>query len=423
MKDFDKDIKELVAIRDDLQEIKSKEAVKNSELEKKCSEFVKKHNNIDNNVDKLRGSIHNMLIRGVDKTQLMDLLTSKNKHVFGSGVFNTLKNHMSGKEIKNEFLNYNADYINKLQKHIADLESTENGPSLNNLFLGEGKEFYLIDKGLKSALKSAHKFNHMQRSYTKGDYVYIVILTTVKNKGSRCLVYNYRTYPKQFIRLLYAYIILEQLSPIFMHKKGFVASDYVFVVDKALKSKYGFPSDDFDRRGINIAASRSDFNPAYNFIQLVKYYINGELIKKDYQGMVKLINFLVNKSDSHILEFLTENPSIGEFENKIKEYNLQKIYNYLNRFLFVVSDLDAFIQSVKSLDPEINLGPQKKRGKGSHIDHTLTMVDQGFRDSMYNHNNHYVNNYVLNPEDKYANSIPKSYFSYKNIMVNIVGND
>lgn len=66
----------------------------------------------------------------------------------------------------------------------------------------------------------------------------MVTFNTIPKDGSRCIVYNYRAYHKIFIELLYAYIILEQKSTIYNIKKGYIASDYIFVVDNGLEKKY-----------------------------------------------------------------------------------------------------------------------------------------------------------------------------------------
>lgn len=135
--------------------------------------------------------------------------------------------------------------------------------------------------------------------------------------------------------------------------------------------------------------------------------------------MTKLIELLYEKKEIDILKILNENISIEEVKGDIKELKQEQIYNYMTRFIFIVSDLDAFIESVKLLDKDVNLGPQKDRGLGSYISDILTNIDRGFRNSMYNHNNVFLQKYIDDTNQKYNNYIPKSSFSYKNIHMNI----
>lgn len=136
MKDFEKKYYELVNISDKIADVKRKEDILKSELENKCSDFVKKYNNNDN-VKSLGGSIINMLQRGVDKVQLMKLLSSeeKVKNIFSHDIMKTLKNHMGGIELSNELLNYNTEIIRQLENKFSSLESVEYDISINDLFI------------------------------------------------------------------------------------------------------------------------------------------------------------------------------------------------------------------------------------------------------------------------------------------------
>ena len=89
--------------------------------------------------------------------------------------------------------------------------------------------------------------------------------------------------------------------------------------------------------------------------------------------MTKLIELLLEKNEVDVLKVLNENASIEQVKNDIKELKPEQIYNYITRFIFIVSDLNAFIESVKLLAKDVNLGPQKDRGSGAYISEVLTL--------------------------------------------------
>jgi hypothetical protein len=87
---------------------------------------------------------------------------------------------------------------------------------------------------LTKVLKDITNFKRKNRFYNEKDFVYMVMFNIIPKDGSIHLIYNYRAYNKVFIKLLYAYIVLEQRSVFEKFKKGYIASDYLFIVDKEL---------------------------------------------------------------------------------------------------------------------------------------------------------------------------------------------
>lgn len=78
----------------------------------------------------------------------------------------------------------------------------------------------------------------------------MVVLNTIKNGGKTNLIYNYRAYNKFFFLLLYSYVSLEQKLCLYDNKRGYIASDYFFIVDKQLidKNPYIFELDNYIRK-------------------------------------------------------------------------------------------------------------------------------------------------------------------------------
>lgn len=139
----------------------------------------------------------------------------------------------------------------------------------------------------------------------------------------------------------------------------------------------------------------------------------------NYEEIGELIKLLYKKDEKNILKALRKSVIMETLEEYLSEYKRVNTYNYLSRFIFIVSDLDSFINSIaKTIGSEVNQGPQKHRGTSSYISYILISLDKAFRASMYNHNRTYVN-YVWKTQDKYDIYIPKSCFSFKNIHINL----
>lgn len=125
------------------------------------------------------------------------------------------------------------------------------------------------------------------------------------------------------------------------------------------------------------------------------------------------------KDEINMIKTLNNDSPIEKLKEYLPSLSKEHIHNYLARFIFIVSDLDNFKNSLKNaIDMEVNQGPQKDRGDGNYISYILSRIDKGFRDSMYNHNRIFLE-YRCSPEYKYDRYIPKSCFSYKNIHMNL----
>lgn len=148
--------------------------------------------------------------------------------------------------------------------------------------------------------------------------------------------------------------------------------------------------------------------------------MKGSIKDMNYKEMGELVNLLNLKDEIGILKALGKDiSSINELLEYVNNSKKDTIHNYLSRFIFIVSDLDSFISSVKeNINKDVNQGPQKLRGRSSYISYILTRIDKSFRDSMYNHNRLYLDK-IPNNEFKKERYIPKSCFSYKNIHLNL----
>lgn len=131
-------------------------------------------------------------------------------------------------------------------------------------------------------------------------------------------------------------------------------------MDNKFINQYPFLSN-FEKNFEDIPNLLSNF--WYNYIHLLKHYVKGDIIKKDYKGMAELIELMMDGKPGVVFEKLMDNISCEQFikdVGNLKNFKKEKIYNYLMRFTFIVSDLNDFTDQVKkTIGTEVNLGPQK----------------------------------------------------------------
>lgn len=171
-------------------------------------------------------------------------------------------------------------------------------------------------------------------------------------------------------------------------------------------------SDNFDR----LEKDRND--KAFNFIDMFKLTVKNKLLCTDFNSMSAMIKHLSSyRMDllllglDHIVQGVNKKKMLEEM---IRMTTVERFeaFNLLSRFIFVVSDLNDLILTIKKQDQRlksVNAGSQKFRGSTSYINNILCLLDNDFRDSMYNHNLKFFG----------KNSLSKSKFSYKNIHVNL----
>lgn len=161
---------------------------------------------------------------------------------------------MTGKSINNELLNYNVETLKDLENKFKSIDSVENLENINNLMITDLDDAYLIDKYTEEILKTGHSIK-----LKNNKFCYMVIFNVVKKKDEYVLVYNYIPYNEFLIKLLYSYIALEQIFCLFQNKKGYIASDFFFVLDEKLRKKYSYFSE-FDNNIVKHQPGLLKFN-------------------------------------------------------------------------------------------------------------------------------------------------------------------
>jgi len=132
--------------------------------------------------------------------------------------------------------------------------------------------------------------------------------------------------------------------------------------------------------------------------------------------MFKLIDLANNKDyKGFAKEILNPIKNYDKLFNSLKDLEVEKPFNIINGCVFVVNDLNLFINNLTDKGLLVNCGPQAQRGQVNSITNFLTCIDQDFRRVLYNHNNYHVR--VGNIDKNYI--LTRDKFSFKNIHINI----
>jgi len=305
---IEQDFDELIKFNEKINKLKKDIVDLETELGENCTNFVENHG-IKTSINKM-GSIENLLDRGVSPKQLTDLIQRINEGERGIlSKLPRIKNHIEGKKLDNEILNYNEVIVEKLELKYKSLDSIENIENLNNLDISPNDFKYLIDINTEKLLKSANdpKF---KRTNDDNHFVYMVVFNTLKIGDELVVIYNYIAYNKIFFNLLYAYAALEQkISGLCPDMAGHIAADFFFVIDKQLSGEKISKIDNIINKN-NTLLTLGDLNEAlsktfmFNFIQVVKYCCNGKNKNMNYDEMGELIKFLKLKNEVTIFKFL-----------------------------------------------------------------------------------------------------------------------
>ena len=315
----------------------------------------------------------------------------------------------------------NEDIIKSYAEIIENLDSIE----VKNISIKIDLGYSLIDEKLYYLLENNSMYrNAFKIKPDKSDKnsFYVVVFNILKSKDIKTkqvridLIYNYTQYNKLFFDLFYGYIIDLQYSMI-NDNIITLGSNYLFCIDEKLVVNNRLNNiRDFVSKKFDIP-ERARYLKLFNFINLCKLAIRGNILCINNIYMSMMISCLVNEKDYLLLDILHK--EYGKVNNKsiwneITEARrkIYDIYNPLSRFIFVVSDLKDLIHTIKNEDKElksVNTGSQKFRGSTSYLNNILSRLDKDFRDSMYNHNLLYRDPIGL-PENK---------FSFKNIHMNL----
>lgn len=134
------------------------------------------------------------------------------------------------------------------------------------------------------------------------------------------------------------------------------------------------------------------------------YNVMGDLLRYAYN----------NEYNDFFIKILSSNPkykislnwlfSRGDWDRQI---------SLINGTMFVVNDLDLFLENLGNKGFSVNQGPQSQRGLVTDMQGCLSLFDWGFRECLYNHNEYHTFH-----TDK-GLFIPRSKFTRKNIHMKL----
>jgi hypothetical protein len=179
------------------------------------------------------------------------------------------------------------------------------------------------------------------------------------------------------------------------------------------------------------------FPYGYDIIQDRQQYADMEKYLEFVDRSKKFVTIINNNDMPYLLYLLLNNDSVkflmSVYQSEVIKNdecytnNLTDDVNLLNKCLFIVKDINVFINKVKEdvnrnrdEDNEIIVteGPTRFRGQVSSISSFLYSLDKDFRDNLYGHNRFHIKRRNIS----YENIIPKSSFSFQNIHENLGNN-
>ena len=139
--------------------------------------------------------------------------------------------------------------------------------------------------------------------------------------------------------------------------------------------------------------------------------------------MCKLTDYSINKDFYNVIiqllkpstKDLIENKVIfDKLKNNVWEDDKDK-YNLLDRFVFIVDNLNSLVSTLKQNNYVVNGGPQAWRAQSDSLMNKISVIDNHFRESLDRHNKYH---YGIGNIDS-NKIIPASKFSYRNIHINL----
>lgn len=319
-----------------------------------------------------------------------------------------------------------------IQEHFRDLNDKleskkvllDNRVPINKL----NEKQFLFNSNLIYKLYEAQKirkyFDIDKNKELKQDGLYLVnfnliykrmqentVSCQVFSKMPYTLIYKYLNYNTMFSELLVSYIEEVSKYNINMHN----LNNTVFVIDESFKEYSKWDIDSIDEQY---------FNNKYNYnrhkYNIIKYILllsrNKGPMYLNIDNIVKLLLLLYNRCNKDIIDFYLKNNIKDKFlRDKLNKglLNLSGKHNenIIFNFVFLIKDLNSLLSQLKSLN--VNGGPQKWRAECDYISSNLSIIDECFRSSMYNHYLDYHINNILPP------FLNKTHFSFKNIHINL----
>ncbi len=278
---------------------------------------------------------------------------------------------------------------------------------------------YIISKDLHYSLESGILHKHEpQVGDTPNTNKFYLLMIRVLNKDSRSLVYNYISYPYIFYyTFMYFLCNRSKLMAKGVYKEP---GHFLSVIDKYLDSN---PVEDkliFSKTLINLEKLVDNIKNSYYPITNTEILmlITRLVIHTDTRSMSGLVDLALKKDHkSFVQETLGSLDNYHIIDRVLRINKSIEPINIINGCAFIVKDLDKFILYVRDNNYNLNAGPQPLRGQVNSINHSLSILDMDYRNSLYNHNNYHCYSQYAPATLK----LSRDKFSYNNIHMNLGG--
>jgi len=279
-------------------------------------------------------------------------------------------------------------------------------------------DHYLINLALHKLLTTGYLPNNTKHEFNKEinlnkSGIYIVTFRTVLYKNKFVLNYNYLFYSEFFTDLFLMFLITRikfKDSLTYGNWSGIftlIDSNLSYNRKGLIKILMTYPS--LFNEYLYLETNNVTNIDKIKWIDFLKLFVNIENI----YTMFNLLNWAYEGAESN-LKFLQSVSATSCTDMISADTEILKI-NLLNNCLFVVRDLEKFLNFIKIKHKDVNPGIQKWRGQVNTMNNLIFCIDQDFRSSLYNYNQ-----YHLNKKNLSSNlALSKHNISFNNIHKNL----
>lgn len=280
---------------------------------------------------------------------------------------------------------------------------------------------YIIDEALHFSLESGEL--RISTNLLNINKFYLVMVR-VLNKDSNILVYNYISYPYIFYNTFMAFIATRnKYSSVHNDNKFYrQAGDFISIFEDRLDIGDVKDKLSLSKSTINLESIIDNIFYFPNTLTNVQVFniINRLILQVNIDSMSHLTFLALHKEYKafaiEVLRTLDDDYSNCLVRDLDIEENIKPL-SIINGCLFVVEDIEKFVESIRKYNYNINTGPQKHRGQVNSINNSLSILDMEYRNSLYNHHNYHV----IRGNIHSAFKLNRDKFSFNNIHMNLGG--
>lgn len=286
-------------------------------------------------------------------------------------------------------------------------QDTRNNLNLNRYIISEALHFSLESGKLRTNSKNTLNINK-----------FYVVMVRVLNNESKVLVYNYISYPYMFFFTFLTFITTRNIHSSINTHIHRQADDFLSIFQDRLnisdvKDKLFISKESLDIE--KVLSNLSHFPHIVTKVEIFKL-INRLIMLVNLDSISKLTCLAITKNYKifvkEILGSLDGYPTLVKY---LDDDDNDKSLSIINGCIFVVEDIEKFIEAIKKHNYNINTGPQKHRGQVNSMNNNLSMLDMEYRKSLYNHNNYHAVRGNISSMFK----LNRQKFSFNNIHMNL----